>query len=472
MQISINRRDVIWSYISIITTLLSNIVIIPLIVCYLSGDMLGLWYIFVSIGSISNLFDFGFTATFARNITYCWCGAKKLQKKGTTILDNSPPDYVLLKNVLNTCKIVYLLISSFVLILLLTVGTLYIHYISKEIAGYTHYIAWFIYAIGTFLNLYYNYYDSFLRGVGNVKRANRNRAIAKITQLSIMVISLVAGTGIIGVTIAYVIFGIVFRSLGKKYFYEFKNLGRELGKVKEKTGIVQIKELFTIIWYSAWREGLIQLSFYLTGQASVIICSLYFSLLETGIYSVGVQLINAVIVISSSIYNTYQPELQSAHINNDRIKMINGMSIIVASYILSSFGGFVIVALFGLPILKYIKPEMVITMPLLTGIFVSQFILKIRDIYTSYFSCTNRIIYMMAFITSSLFCILLSVLLIDGFEMNVWGIVVSQIVSQMIFNVWYWPRKCHQELNTSFYKIFKNGVTIINSKLSKFMVKR
>ena len=81
MNISIKKKDLIWSYLSTFTSLTSNIITLPLIVYFLTSEVIGLWYVFVSIGAISVLFDFGFTVTFARNITYCWCGVKKLKKQ-------------------------------------------------------------------------------------------------------------------------------------------------------------------------------------------------------------------------------------------------------------------------------------------------------------------------------------------------------------------------------------------------------
>ena len=111
MQVSVNKADVIWSYIGTFMGLFSNILVVPFVVYYLNTEMLGLWYVFVSIGGLAHLFDFGFTITFGRNITYCWSGAKKLKKTGAEFSDNNQPDFRLMKNILNTCKKIYFFIS-------------------------------------------------------------------------------------------------------------------------------------------------------------------------------------------------------------------------------------------------------------------------------------------------------------------------------------------------------------------------
>ena len=69
MKISLTKKDVIWSYIGTIISMGSNLIMLPFLMYFLDSDMLGLWYIFASIGAIATLFDMGFAVTFARNIT-------------------------------------------------------------------------------------------------------------------------------------------------------------------------------------------------------------------------------------------------------------------------------------------------------------------------------------------------------------------------------------------------------------------
>ena len=142
MQVNLTKTDVIWSYMGTILSMGANLLMLPIIIYYLDADMLGLWYVFVSIGAIAILFDFGFGVTFARNITYCWSGADKLQKVDVSFAENNEPDYLLMKKVLRACKVVYLRLSASALFLLLTAGLVYIIYVSRHIDGFEHLIAW------------------------------------------------------------------------------------------------------------------------------------------------------------------------------------------------------------------------------------------------------------------------------------------------------------------------------------------
>lgn len=471
MRVKVNKEDVVWSYLSIITTMMSNIVVVPFIVYYLSGEMLGLWYVFVSIGAIAHLFDFGFTTTFARNITYCWSGAKSLKKNGAMHTQSVQPDFYLMKNILETSKRIYLLISILILILMSTLGFWYISRITNHILGNNHLIAYGLYSIGVFLNMYYNYYDSFLRGVGAVKQASKNRTIAKFSQILLMIFLLICGCGIIGISIAYIAFGLIFRNLCKYHFYRYENIGDKLKAITKPISFKQSKLMFRTIWFNAWREGIVQLSMYCGEQVSVFICSMYLTLEETGVYSLGLQIAGAVSMMSSVLYTTYQPTIQSAYLQNDMEGIRKSMSIIVTSFVYLLIIGIIVTIFIGLPILRYIKPSAVISVPILLGIFMNQFIVRLRNSYSSYFSCTNRIIYMKSFIIGAVLCVVLSFVFLGVFHWGVWGVVIAQIVSQLIFNVWYWPIKAHKEMNLSRNEMFLTGTSFLIKKLKDIKVK-
>ena len=466
MKVHLSKSDIIWSYLGTIMTLCSHVIMIPLIVYFLDGDLLGLWYVFISIGAIANLFDFGFTITFARNITYCWSGVSHLQKEGVYKEEMGDTNFVLMKNILTTCKRIYMIISLFVLALFITIGTYYVTRITAHISGYEHVVAWFIYAFATFLNLYYNYYDSFLRGVGAIKQANKNRVIARIIHLGLIVLLLPCG-GLIGASMAYLSYGVAFRYLGKKHFYGYQKIGENLAKVTKKFSIQESKDMFITIWYNAWRDGLIQICQYCCGQLSVIICSLYLSLTETGAYSVGQQMVGAVAALSAVLYAAYQPSLQEAHAKNNMEIMKTNMSTIVLMFIFSFGIGMVLLVSLGLPLMKYIKPESMVDISVLLGISVCVFVTNFRTIYTSYFSCTNRIVYMKAFILSSITCVILSFLFIGPLSMGVWGLIIAQFLSQAMYNFWYWPLKAHKEMNLSISELLTLGTNRILIALKK-----
>ena len=457
MKINVSKQDILWSYIGTILSMGANLLMLPFLMIFLDENTLGLWYVFASIGAIATLFDFGFGVTFARNVTYAWAGARELKKEGAELAINSEPDYRLMKKVLKTCKIIYGIIAGSALLLLLTLGTGYVIFVSREINGYTYIIAWIIYAVAVFLNLYYGYYASFLRGVGNVAQANKNTVWARLLQIILMVVLLFMKFGLIGACVAYLAYGTLFRLLGKHYFYKYKGIGENLSKVKYEPSGDEIKEMISIVWHNAWRDGAISLCNYCCNQVSTLICSAYLSLAETGTYSIGVQIASAIATIAGTLYNTYQPELQVAYISADKDKMRKTMSMIVVSFVYLFFLGTASFCVIGIPFLKLIKPSAVVSIPILIGLCVYQFILKYRNCYTSYFSCTNRIIYVGGFTISAILCVGLSFVAIGPLNMGIWGLISAQIISQAVYNLWKWPSLGHKELGLSIKDVIYIG---------------
>lgn len=472
MQVKLTKGDVIWSYIGTVMSMGANLLMLPVIIYFLDSNMLGLWYVFTSIGTITALFDFGFAVTFARNITYCWSGAKSLKKEDVVFSDSSEPDFLLMKKVLLACKTVYFRISGTALFVMLTVGFAYILYISKDVEGKMHLFAWFIYSFAVFLNLYYGYYSSFLRGVGAVDQVNKNTVLARSGQILATVLLLYAGFDIIGVCVAYLVYGTLFRFLGKWKFYKYNNIGDRLGEVKDIIEMKDYKPLIGVVWHNAWRDGVIAISNNFSNQATVIVCSLYLTLSETGVYSIGVQIAMALAVISGTLYTASQPQLQAAYISKNMERMKNTMSVIVLSFIIIYLIGIITVITIILPLLRILKPEAIVSIPVMLGLCAYHFLLRFRDCYTSYFSCTNRILYMNSFLISAILCILLSITLTGFFQMGVWGLIIAQLISQLVYNVWHWPVLAHQEMQMSTCELIKRGriefVLLINRIISKY----
>ena len=465
MQVKVKRSDVVWSYLGTFFSLCSNLITIPLVVYFLDPEMLGLWYVFVSIGAIANLFDFGFTVTFARNITYCWSGARRVLAEGAEFSEEATqPDYALMKRILDTCRQVYLLVSVIALVLMLSAGTVYIRHISAEVSGSSHMVAWFIYSAATFLNLYFNYYDSFLRGVGAVDTANKNRVLARAVHLSLMTVLLICGMGIIGASIAYLTYGLMFRLLGRRRFYAFEGIGEKLKAVAVRASRSEMVTLFKTIWHNAWRDGVIHVATYCCDSFSVIICPLYMSLAETGVYSIAVQIATAVAMMSSVLHIVYQPSIQAAYVKQNTEKLRSSISVIMFVYICSFAIATLAAVTVGIPVLHLLKPEMVLTIPVLLGVCVNQFVLMYIKCYTYYLSSTNRLIYMTAFVISAVACVAASFLLIGPLHMGVWGLIVAPVAVQLAYNAWYWRRFVHRELSLESRGMLKMAVATLKKE--------
>ncbi len=80
---------VAWSFVFTAIRAGGNLLVLPLMLHKLSPDDLGLWYVFLSLGGMASLIDFGFYPTMSRVTAYLWAGAEEiLEDRGGA----GPPD--------------------------------------------------------------------------------------------------------------------------------------------------------------------------------------------------------------------------------------------------------------------------------------------------------------------------------------------------------------------------------------------
>lgn len=458
MRIGICRSDIIWSYLGMSFTMAVNLILLPLYVYYFSEDTLGLWYVFLGLGGIALLFDFGFSVTFARNITYCWSGVKRLRKQHVEMIVGADVNYPLLKTVLRVCKLIYAVLAGTALVLIFTGGMYYVYYISPAMTEGELRTAWGTYGLGIVLNLYYGYYLAFLRGVGAIKLANKSIVYARLLQLMITIVLLVQGYGIIGASIGYLVYGFGFKIFGKRYFYEYKDIGSELNKVDYDSS-VSMQDMFYTLWHNAWRDGIVSIANYMSVQATTLLCSLYLTLAETGVFSMALQFTTAVAVIGSTLYNTYQSAVQNAYVLGDMKRVKNIFSCAVTVFIILYLLGIILLIGVGMPLLHIIKPQLPMTTVIILGTALMQFVIYYRNCYIAYFACTNRIIYVNAFVIAAVVGLVLAVCFVSMLQMGLWGILSGTIFSQLIFNSWYWIYKVNKEMNLTLWTMLRQGVT-------------
>lgn len=458
MKIEISKKDVIWNYIGTLFNMGMGYLLLPFLLLYLDEENLGLWYIFMNLSNIANLFIFGFSPSFARNIAYCWGGANKLKTTGKyeNAASREGVDWELFSVLLATCRSVYLLIAVAAVCCLGIVGSIYLLAIAGYMMDTSHCIAWIIFLIAIFLNLFYGYYVSALSGIGKVAEKNHAQVISGMVRVLLTGILLYSGMGFLGACISYLIYGWVFRVLCKHYFEkEVFRFAKNIKKCRKRQE--RVRECFLTIWPNTWRDGIVSVADYLCTQAGTIVCSFFLSLSEIGIYSLSVQLITVVAKLARSFQIAFIPALQTAYIMDDKqdAKEIHSMCIFV--YCIVFVLGMCGILVVGVPLIRFIKPEMDLDRWLLCGIGLSQFLVVWKNCYVSYLSTTNRVEYWKAFIISGIGSVGGSVFLLAFGRCGIWGIVLATVIVESAYNFWYWTLQVHKELQFGVLEMFSIG---------------
>ena len=429
---------------------------------FLSGKELGLWYVYIAIANLSMLFEFGFNPTFARNIVYVISGARKLSVSGFDLkTKRSGIDWHLLNVIIRTSKFIYACISLIVLLLLSTLGSFYINYISHGIDFDTVWISWLIFCISIFLNIYFLYSITILRGYGDIEGENKAKTFAKIAQFIISVILLLCGFGLIGASLGYLINAVFLRcfALFRMHKHDYIEQGRKSDHTQIK--IKELLEIFNIVYHLAWRDGFVQFAFFASTQATSIFCSLFLSLEETGTFSVLLQLVTALYNFATAYPKSFFPAIQSAYADGD-IKVQRELSSkgIVVYWILFLCGAIGILIVI-LPFIPLIKPGTIVDYGLYIGLCVYLALLQQHSIFCNFIISMNEIPYMKSYVVSAILGIVLTYVLCDYTRLGAWGIVLGQAIPQLLYNNWEWPSYYCRKMSMKYFVFLKNGCQML-----------
>ena len=155
------KKDIVWNYIALFFNMGAGVIVLPLILHYLTAEEIGLNYLMLTISSMVALIDFGFAPQIGRNITYALSGANRVEREGLHDQASVEPNFRLLAIVIEGAKYIYRRLSMVVLILMLTLGTYYIHYVTHGFKDVDNTLwIWIVFCVSNYFNIYFIYYRS------------------------------------------------------------------------------------------------------------------------------------------------------------------------------------------------------------------------------------------------------------------------------------------------------------------------
>ena len=467
MEIKTKKSDVVWNYLGVFFVISSQIIWLPFLLHYLSNELLGIWYIFVSIGGLVTLFDFGFSSQFSRGVSYAWSGATELKKEGLSLVrKESLPNINLINSIIKACRMIYFFLASIATLIMCTGGSLYLYNIVPKSLHNEILLAWLVYIIAVFFNLYIGYYVAVLQGIGDIKKMNQAKVIARAIMLLGGIAALIMQWGLLGLAISYLLSGFIQRIMCK-YFVSFRV--RENKNTEYENYVYKPFEIVKILWYNAWRDGLVTISQYITGQASVLLCGAFLTLSDTGIYSVSLQIINAIVQIARGMSSSYMPAVRSMFANDNLLSATKVVSKSVFSYYIITSLSIVVFICLGIPIIQYIKPNFMIDRCVFILLSVHLILLDRHRLSAAFISSLNKLPYTSAFIVSSFLGIIFAWMTMFFWDLGIWGLILAPLTIQCLYNNWKWPLYLNEYLNTSEYIILSNGITWIRLALLKYI---
>jgi len=461
-MINIGKKDTILSYVSYTFGIISNIIILPLVLILLSTEEYGIWNIFISVQGLIYLLDLGISDVTSRYITYSYCGALKITKKGVpTTNKNGIPNYNLLfkiffisKNIYNKIAFIGLIVSVFF--------SFYIFYISKNIDNNIYIvIAWLIFALGFMVRLKYTYHNALLKGLGKIKEIQLVTIITFIFTIIIKIILLILGFGLLALSISSFISILINRFLIYYFVKKFiKKNNKKFLNTKTSTKKYEEKAIKHAIWYNSKRIGMVAISYFIQGQGTTLICSAFLSLSEIAMLGLTMQLIGVISNFASIPFNTFITQLNAYKVSRMYEKLKNLFSFVSVAMWSIYFVGIVFLLLIN----RFLIPNIEINTTLLPThiiilLLIYKFIVLNHQKYTKFISVGNEQPYVKAYIISSIASLIVPIFIFK-LSFGLAEYVISIMIIQIAYNSWKWPVVAFRIVDLKFNEVFVRTLKI------------
>ena len=164
----------------------------------------------------------------------------------------------------------------------------------------------------------------------------------------------------------------------------------------------------------------------------------------------------------------YQPKLINSMVlgKNDEYRKMFSMCMFVFSSV--ALGGITAFSLVSKELLTLLGSNTSLPIGMFCFMGLYMYLEHNHGQYTSYFTMRNEIIYLKAYVISSL-CIVLGSWILAVCGMNIYVLMLVHFVVQICFNNWYWPHRAMKLMNTNVIKTAQEGAVETWGLLKKLL---
>ena len=443
----ITRLDAGWNMAATVLRIASGVIVLPLVIRLLPPEEVGLWSIFLSVGALGYLLDFGFGQTFTRNTAYVFSGVEELKPEGyVSVREGSAVNYALLGGLIAAMRSFYRRMALGLLILLLSGGTLYLRAVLRDYQGdhATIYMAWVLYGFLVSYQLMTLYYDALLMGRGYVRRMKQVVILAQLAQIVVVSIALLSGLGLLSMVLGQIVSVVLNRILAHLVFFDVP-LQRSLqGKA------LPVSHILPVITTNAVKVGITSLGAFLVNRSAVFIGSLYLPLSAIGSFGITKQMTDLLAGVSLIWFSTFYPNMIALRVRDDFLSMkrlyIKSRIFFIGFFALGSC----VLLLLGNPVLVLLGGHtLFLDMPLFVLLLLVVFLENQHAMAGGVLLTENKVPYFRAAIVSGLMTLGLLFVFLEWTTLGLAGMILAPGFSQAVYQNWKWPLQVKRELKIS-----------------------
>jgi O-antigen/teichoic acid export membrane protein len=336
-------------------------------------------------------------------------------------------------------------VALILFILLITIGTYYIHAILKS---YSHshsevYISWAILCIINSYSLYTLYYDSLLQGQGLVTKARQIQIIGQVVYLLVAIVMIVLQFNLIAIVSAQALSVIIRRFLSYQTIYttQFK---QHLHNVVAQSR----KNILKMIYPNAVKVGLTSLGSFLVARSSILIGSLHLSLETIASYGITIQIITIIAGLSTVYFSAYYPRIVQLRAQNNifEIKRIylKTCLLLFGTYLVCGAG----MLCFGDWLLNLIGSQTpLLHKSVIALVLVAMLLESNHAVAGAVLLTKNEVPFFRASLFAGAVTVSLLFIFLNYTQVGVWGLVLAPAIAQVCYQNWRWPMVVIKELN-------------------------
>lgn len=457
----VSGSDILWGYIAQAFNLGAGLLILPFVLVWLSPQEVGLFFVFLTLGSLAQLLELGFQPTLARNTAYIFSGAKKLQAYGMAASNENDVeiDLNLLASLIQTAKKIYRFVALVGVVVIVLGGGLYVTTLIDDFPDQNAVLfAWVSFSLGYIINFYFGYVNALLQGKGDVTQANKVIVISKSFYLFVSVSAISMGFGLLGLGIATLLAALIGRLIALCYLSMDKVIA-EASRTHKKT-----KNLFSILWPNTKKLGLVFIGAFLIQRFSILLASSYLGLEAAASYGMSMTILSTLLMVSTVICQIQVPLLSSLQSsgNKEELKRVMGEIYLICWFVFCIgltfifFAGDYLLALLGSDT-KLLPANLIL---LLGAVLLLELT---HSVSATYLTTTNNVPFLSAALWSGLFVAIGGFILVG--PMGVLGLILAQGAVQLAYNNWKWPLAVLKNLNANMANVLYSGTLRIKNRL-------
>ena len=452
------KSAVIWSWGFNTLRLATGLILLPLVLRKLSTPDYGMYFVLLFQVRFVPVIDFGFGPTIGRFVSYAYGGAQTLQALGVEkSTDAGKPNYVLLWQLLDTTRRLYRYLTLVLLVILGIWGTFQVELSVHETSSVLiTRLAWATTLAAALLDIYWSWWNTYLNGMNQVLIAARIGTLAMVVRLTLSVLLLLSGAGLLSLPIAGLFASLLERQLARRQCLKLLP-----GKPTENPQM--FGEIMRILWPNTWRLGIQFLSFYLITSANTSIIQMSKNKFAQGLvdiarYGLSTTLMGIAGSMAAVWTQTKWPligQFQARH-EYARLRQVLWPRIWLQSLTFFALAGGVV--FLGPMLLQWFGhgKEMLPRTWLLVLVVVTFLDMQF-SLWTTLLSTGNQLPQLWYTVATNVLSFTLSLALVQFTSLGLGAFVLGPLLAGCLFNYWHWPFFAARSIGTTLFRFLFFG---------------